>query len=179
MCPTSQGLSDRFSALRMLSWLRGPTLRQAQGERAVREPPLRGWDGPPHPRGHGKGRDHPHPNFPPSKGEGTCGGGGRPRGSPLRVGFLDSGFRRNDVDSKVSILDEKRGVTPILTFPPRRGKGEEGGEWVPAFAGTRMGWWGLDGGAAVVEVGVLLVGVAETEDRVLLHGPADYLEAEG
>ena len=30
-----------------------------------------------------------------------------------------------------------------------------------------------------MEVGVLLVGVAETEDEVFLHGPTDYLQAEG
>ena len=30
-----------------------------------------------------------------------------------------------------------RGITPILTFPHRRGKGFWGGGWVPACAGTR------------------------------------------
>ena len=54
-----------------------------------------------------------------------------------------------------------------------------GDSWIPAFAGMTVGGKGLDGGSAVVEVGVLLVGVAETEDQVFLHGPTDYLQAEG
>ena len=94
------------------------------------------------------------------------------------------------------------GITPILTFPHRRGKGFAGevGDhegrpygwvfWIPApvsehegrlFAGMTVGCWvgGLDGGAAFVEVGVLLVGVAGAEDYVFFHGASEDLEAEG